>query len=180
MLSYIADLMSPGWLYFSPEMCLDNELNVAYQWGGQLFQPRDVRRAEIYTSTVMFTLTRPAEFELIQTDMQCGDLLGFGHVCSDRLFARCLVTQLTNTNKADRSAKRTLRTRLSKHLIFFFLQRGIKHRVNYFWWRRQNAQWTLSRFLFGLSFKWKFATQWCAELHQNGILDWISPCVVDG
>lgn len=25
--------------------------------------------------------------------------------------------------------------------------------------RRQNAQWTFSEFLFGLSFKWKFATQ---------------------
>ncbi len=37
--------------------------------------------------------------------------------------------------------------------------------------RRPNAQWTFSEFLFGLSFKWKFATQWCAEVHQNGILD---------
>lgn len=45
--------------------------------------------------------------------------------------------------------------------------------------RRPNAQWTFSEFLFGLSFKWKFATQWCAEVHQNGILDWINPRVVD-
>lgn len=137
---------------------------------------------KINTSAVMFTLVWPTQLQPLYTDVYEGLLVLVTHktICSCLMSAA--VMQLINTrscnlrNKTERSVSRTLSVCLSKHVIFY---KGNQTLCKLLLVRRQNAQWTFSEFLFGLSFKWKFASQWCAEVQQNGILDWINPCVAD-
>lgn len=103
-----------------------------------------------------------------------------------KMICSCLmptaVMQLINTrsrnlgNKAERSAQHFID--VLKQASHFY--KGNQTLCKLLLERRQNALWTFSEFLFGLSFKWKFASQWCVEVQQNGILDWVNPHVADG
>lgn len=109
-------------------------------------------------------------------------------ICSGNIENNLLMLNVYCSNAIDKHKKLQFREQSRKFCITHFINvlkqashfyKGNQTPCKLLFVRRQNAQWTFSEFLFGLSFKWKFASQWCAEVQQNGILDWINPPVAD-